>query len=174
MYNVCYIPSSYKLSLCDVGRDSSIGIASRYGLDGPGIESRWGARSSAPVHTDPGAQRRYRGIHGGKAAGGGVDHPPPSKAEVKERVDLYLFSPSGPFWPVQGWILLTLEWFTLKMEALQPLATRVATRMSRSTLPKTQEDFYLFHITTTVRTSNHVSRLQCMRFLWHQLDALIS
>ena len=25
-----------------VGRDSSVGIASRYGLDGPGTESRWG------------------------------------------------------------------------------------------------------------------------------------
>jgi hypothetical protein len=24
-----------------VGRDTSVGIASRYGLDGPGIESRW-------------------------------------------------------------------------------------------------------------------------------------
>jgi hypothetical protein len=24
-----------------VGRDSSVGIATRYGLDGPGIESRW-------------------------------------------------------------------------------------------------------------------------------------
>jgi hypothetical protein len=26
----------------DVGRDSSVGIATRYGLYGPGIESRWG------------------------------------------------------------------------------------------------------------------------------------
>ena len=26
----------------DVGRDGSIGIATRYRLDGPGIESRWG------------------------------------------------------------------------------------------------------------------------------------
>ena len=26
---------------CIVGRDSSVGIATRYGLDGPGIESRW-------------------------------------------------------------------------------------------------------------------------------------
>ena len=26
---------------CVVGRDSSVGIATRYGLDGPGIESRW-------------------------------------------------------------------------------------------------------------------------------------
>ena len=25
-----------------LGRDSSVGIATRYGLDGPGIESRWG------------------------------------------------------------------------------------------------------------------------------------
>jgi hypothetical protein len=26
-----------------VGHDSSVGIATGYGLDGPGIESRWGA-----------------------------------------------------------------------------------------------------------------------------------
>ena len=25
-----------------VGRDSSVGIATRYGLDGPAIDSRWG------------------------------------------------------------------------------------------------------------------------------------
>ena len=37
------------------GRDSSGGIATRYGLDGPGIESRWRARVSAPVQTGPGA-----------------------------------------------------------------------------------------------------------------------
>jgi hypothetical protein len=34
-----------------------VGIATRYGLDGPGIESRWGgARFSAPVQTGPGAR----------------------------------------------------------------------------------------------------------------------
>ena len=38
-----------------MGRDSSVGIATRYGLHGPGIESRWGARFSAPVQTGPGA-----------------------------------------------------------------------------------------------------------------------
>ena len=27
---------------CEMGRGSSVGIATRYGLDGPGIESRWG------------------------------------------------------------------------------------------------------------------------------------
>ena len=36
-----------------MGRDSSVGIATRYELDGPGIESRWGARFSAPVQTGP-------------------------------------------------------------------------------------------------------------------------
>ena len=34
---------------------SSVGIATGYGLDGPGIESWWGARFSAPVQTSPGA-----------------------------------------------------------------------------------------------------------------------
>jgi hypothetical protein len=38
-----------------VDRDSSVGIVTSYGLDGPGIESRWGARFSAPVQTGSGA-----------------------------------------------------------------------------------------------------------------------
>jgi len=37
------------------GSGSSVGIATDYGLDGPGIESRWGSRFSAPVETGPGA-----------------------------------------------------------------------------------------------------------------------
>jgi hypothetical protein len=37
-----------------------------------------------------------------KRPGRGVDHPTPSSAEVKERVELYLCSPSGPSWPVVG------------------------------------------------------------------------
>jgi hypothetical protein len=37
------------------GPGSPVGIATDYGLDGPGIESRWGARFSAPVQTGPGA-----------------------------------------------------------------------------------------------------------------------
>ena len=35
MFNVAYMAVG-------VGRDSSVGIATRYELDGPGIESRWG------------------------------------------------------------------------------------------------------------------------------------
>jgi hypothetical protein len=36
-------------------QDSSVGIATRYGLDGPVIESQWGARFSTSVQTGPGA-----------------------------------------------------------------------------------------------------------------------
>jgi len=38
-----------------VSRGSSVDIAIRYGLDGPGIESPWGTIFSAPVQTGPGA-----------------------------------------------------------------------------------------------------------------------
>ena len=37
------------------GLGSSVGIATGYRLDSPGIKSRWGARFSAPVQTGPGA-----------------------------------------------------------------------------------------------------------------------
>ena len=42
-------------AICREGRDSVIGIATRYVLDGPWIETRWGARFSAAVQTGPGA-----------------------------------------------------------------------------------------------------------------------
>ena len=41
------------------GPGNGIGIATGYGLDGPGIESRWGARFSAPVQTGPGAHTAF-------------------------------------------------------------------------------------------------------------------
>ena len=37
---------------------------------------------------------------GVKRPGRGVNHPPPFSAEVKERVELYLYSPCGPLWHV--------------------------------------------------------------------------
>jgi len=93
-----------------VGRDSSGGIATRWGLYGPGIESRCGAKFSAPVHTDPEAHPASYTMGTGsipvvKRPELGV-HPTPFSAEVKERVELYLYSPSGPSWPIIGWIYL--------------------------------------------------------------------
>jgi hypothetical protein len=44
-----------------------------------------------------------RSFPGVKRPGCGLDHPPLSSAEVEERVELYLYSFSGPLWPVLGW-----------------------------------------------------------------------
>jgi hypothetical protein len=41
------------------GPGSVVGIATGYGLDGPGIESRWETRFSAPVQTGPGAHPAF-------------------------------------------------------------------------------------------------------------------
>jgi hypothetical protein len=90
-----------------VDRDRPVGIATLYWLSGPGTESRWEARFSASVQTGPGAHPASctmgtGSFPGVKRPGRGVDHPPPSSAEVKERVELYVYSPSGPRRPVLG------------------------------------------------------------------------
>jgi len=90
-----------------VGRDSSVGLATGYGLDGPGIESRWGAIFFAPAQTGYGAHSAAYATGTGSFPGvkrlrRGVDHPPPSSIDVKQRVELHLYSPSETSWPVLG------------------------------------------------------------------------
>ena len=85
-----------------VGRDSSIGMATLYCLDGPGIEN-----FPAPVQTGPGTHPASYTMGTGsppevKQMGRGVHHPPPPKCRGQERVELYLYSPSGHSWPVLG------------------------------------------------------------------------
>jgi len=91
----------------------TVGIATHYGLDGPWIECRWGrdfphssrqalGPTQRPIQCVTGISRRL---------GRGVGHPPASNAEVKERVQLHLYSPSGLSWPVQGRIYFTLLYF---------------------------------------------------------------
>ena len=87
----------YKLQGTIAGRDSSVGIATRYGLDGPGIESRWVARFSEPVQTGPGAHPASctmgtGSFPEGKAVGAWCWSPIFS-AEVLNRVQLYLYPP---------------------------------------------------------------------------------
>ena len=91
--------------------DSSVGVATRYGLDGPGIESRWGRNFPHPSR--PALRPTQTPIHWilslspVKAAGAWLWPPTPSSAEVKETVELhsYLYCPSGPPWPILGWNL---------------------------------------------------------------------
>jgi len=66
-----------------------------------------GARFSAPIQTGPGAHPASYTMGAGsfpgvKRPGRGVDHEALSSTEVKERVGLYLCSPSRPLWPVLG------------------------------------------------------------------------
>jgi len=88
--------TALKLSLSGPG--SSVCIATAYGLDGPGIESRWGARFSAPAQTvseaHPLLYNGYRVFSRGKVRPGrDADPSPLSSDEVKNRVELYLYSP---------------------------------------------------------------------------------
>jgi hypothetical protein len=79
----------------------SAGIAIRYGLNDPGIDSRRRAIFSAPVHTGSLLYNAYRDFFPVvKRPEPDVKHPPISGAEVKERVEVYLYSPSGSSWSV--------------------------------------------------------------------------
>jgi hypothetical protein len=63
-------------------KDSSVGIVTRYVLDGPGIESRWGRDfQHRPWGLPSVLYNGYRvSFPGIKRPGRGVDHPPPSSA----------------------------------------------------------------------------------------------
>ena len=85
-----------------LGRDSSVGTATRYELDGTRIECLVGADFPHRPWDPP--SLLYNGyrvcLPGIKRPGRGVNRPPQSSAEVKERVEVYLYSPSGLLWHV--------------------------------------------------------------------------
>jgi hypothetical protein len=91
-----------------IGRDSVVGIAARYALDVPGIESKWRRDIRHPSGPALGStQSPVQGVPPFfpvvKLPWRGLDHPPSSSAEFKERVDLYLYSQSRLSWHVLGW-----------------------------------------------------------------------
>ena len=78
------VPHRYKQTYGRLNRvrDSSVGIATRYRLQGTGIESLWGARFSAPVQTGRGAHPASYSMGTGSSPGvkrprRGLDRPHP-------------------------------------------------------------------------------------------------
>ena len=120
---VVTLPCINRLPWVEVGRDSSVGIATRYGLDSPGIEYQWAwdlRHSSRPAlgPTQPSIQRVSGLLLGVKRPGGAVDHPPPSSAEVKERIGLQLYPPT-PL-SLRGGLLGELYWMGMRGQAHFP------------------------------------------------------
>ena len=94
--------------LTSTGRDGSVGMATRYGLDGPGFEFWWGRDFPYPSRTaleptKPPVQRVpglfYAGVERPER---GLDNPNPSSTKVKERVEVCLYCPTGASRPVVG------------------------------------------------------------------------
>jgi len=68
--------------------------------------------SSAPIQTSPWAHPASNtmgtvSFPEVKQPGHGVSHQPSSSTKVKERAELYVYSPSGPSWPVLRWNFCT-------------------------------------------------------------------
>ena len=66
------------------GRDSSVGIATRYRLEGPGIESRWGRDFPHPEAHPAFYTMGTASFPGVKRPGRGVDYPPNLALRLKE------------------------------------------------------------------------------------------
>ena len=72
----------------------------------PGRGEMFRTRPDQPWSQPSHLRNWYRVIHGVKRPGNGINHPPTSSADVKERVQLYLYSPSVSSCYVTWWNLL--------------------------------------------------------------------
>ena len=95
------------------GRYNVVGVVASYGLDVLGFESRVGQDFPYPSREALGSTQlsvEWVADHFPevKTAWAWSWPPTPSNAEVKDRVELYLYSPSGPTRPAIGRNLLEL------------------------------------------------------------------
>ena len=106
------------------GPGSVVGIATGYELDSPGIESRWGRdfpHLSRPVlgPTQPPVQWVSGFSRGKERPGRDADLSSPSNAVGHERVELYLYSPYGPYGLYRASVPIhecTVPFFTYKIQ----------------------------------------------------------
>jgi hypothetical protein len=110
MKDMCIRTQFHNLFLILLGRDSVVGIATTYGLIVRG-SSPHGDEVSESIQTEPEAHSDSYAVSNGyfpaaERPESGVDHPPLSSTEAKERVELYICSPSRTSRPVSGRILL--------------------------------------------------------------------
>ena len=91
-----------------VERENVVDRVTRYGLEGPGTESRRGQDFGYTSRTSPRPIKPSSTIGTGslsrrvKQEGRGVDHPPSFSTEVKERVELHLYFRFGHPWTDLG------------------------------------------------------------------------
>jgi len=135
-----------------------------------------GARFSSPVQTGSEAHPASytmgtASFPGLKRPGRGVDHPPPSSAEVKETVQLYFYSASRPSWPVLRWTLpLPLHSFFLPPSMLsstfQCVLSRIGSQKMSTTVPRQLLSYMLFSIqviATNADDSNSWTHVQIIQ-----------
>jgi hypothetical protein len=113
---------------------------------------------------------------GAKRPGRGVDHPPLSSVEVKERVDLYINSASGTSWPVLGWTLTFMVASTVILCSLLLGSTSSGTyrvsdiNYSWSSIRCTAEMFNV-HFKCEVATGYLLSRFLNRTQVWTSFEA---
>jgi hypothetical protein len=96
-------PQYYANYIQTRGSGSSVGIANGYELDSPEIESWWGGEifrtcPDRPWIPSSFIYNGYRVFPGGiERPGRDADTSPPSSVDGHERVELYLYSPYGPY-----------------------------------------------------------------------------
>ena len=156
---------SFFLHFCGSGQRSLYNDPLRTGR--PGDRIPVGARFSSPVQTGPRAHPASCTVGIGSFPGikrpeRGVDNSPPSSTEVKERVELYLYSPSGPSWAVLGWPLPFLHFYAVcNTEFLKTFVQR--TRPARV---KKYEAFTSLPLSDNSLSENKVLLYWCRNKIW--------
>ena len=172
-----FVDKWVKLPVIDwmVRRDSPVGIATRYELDGPGIEFRWGR--DFPHPSIPALEPTHLpvkwvpGLFSGGYSGQGMAISTQSCADVQDIVELYLYSPAGPPWPVRVWTLhfvVLMIGVYLSVFFLAPCPclglTRSAGLLLRSITDIKNARSFILHSLSVPSRLGQAGRLYCLYF----------